>query len=274
MNEKQDNTPEEIVLNFKDVCFAYEQREVLHNINMQIKKKDMVAVVGPNGGGKSTLLKLALGIIRPIRGEVELFGKPINGQITRTGYVPQSLMYDDSFPVNVMDVVLMGRAERHVCGLYNRADRAAAMQALEEVDLAPLARRSFSQLSGGEKQRAMIAQALASEPEIIFLDEPTANVDSIVENKIYDLLAELNQRITIVVVSHNLNVVTRYASHLACINHVLSYMDMTQMPPDILQSIYHGNMLVLQHNASCPIIDPNEKLNTSHLGQLSARRKR
>ena len=219
-----ENTRTDIVLDFKNVCFAYEQREVLHNINMQIRRKDMIAVVGPNGGGKSTLLKLALGIIRPVRGEIELFGKPINGQIKHTGYVPQSLMYDNSFPVNVMDVVLMGRAERHVCGLYNKTDKAVAMQALEEVELADLARRSFSQLSGGEKQRVMIAQALASEPEIIFLDEPTANVDSIIENKIYDLLAELNKRITIIVVSHNLNVVTRYASHLACVNHVLSFM--------------------------------------------------
>ncbi len=145
----------EIVLNYKDVCFAYDQREVLHNINLQIRSGDMVAIVGPNGGGKSTLLKLALGIIRPLRGRVELFKQPLSKQlIKRTGYVPQSIAYDAAFPVNVLDVVLMGRAERHLWGRYDQADRSAAYAALEDVELLHLARRPFSQLSGGRSRES------------------------------------------------------------------------------------------------------------------------
>ncbi len=270
--DNSDNSTE-VVLNFKDVCFAYEQREVLHNINLQIRARDMVAVVGPNGGGKSTLLKLALGIIRPVRGEVELFGRPVNKQqVKRTGYVPQSLSYDAAFPVSVMDVVLMGRIERHRWGMYDKEDRRAACEALETVELLKLADRSFNQLSGGEKQRIMIAQALSSQPEIIFLDEPTANVDSVVEGKIYDFLAKLNERITIVVVSHNLNVVTQYASHVVCINHVMEYMDVPHLADDENRAVSHKNMLVLKHTDSCPTIDPDEKMHTSHLGKLSGRK--
>ncbi len=273
MSNVENNNSGEIVLNFKDVCFAYEQREVLHNINLQIRDRDMVAVVGPNGGGKSTLLKLALGIIRPVRGEIELFGMPVNKQqVKRTGYVPQSLSYDTAFPVSVMDVVLMGRTERHLWGMYDKEDKRAASEALETVELLRLADRPFNQLSGGEKQRIMIAQALSSQPEIIFLDEPTANVDSAVEGKIYDFLAKLNERITIVVVSHNLNVVTQYASHIVCINHVLEYMDVQHFADDVNRAVTHKNMLVLRHTDSCPVIDPDEKMHTSHLGQLSGRK--
>ena len=264
--ENKDLSP--IVLNIENVCFAYDQREVLHNINMQVRERDMVAIVGPNGGGKSTLLKLALGIIRPLRGHIELFGKSINGQVKRTGYVPQHLEYDPAFPVNVLDVVLMGRAERHFCGRYDKLDILAAYNALEEVELVELVERSFNQLSGGEKQRVLIAQALASQPEMVFLDEPTANVDSVVEGKIYDLLEKLRERITIIVVSHNLNVVTKYASHVACVNHVLSFMDISQMPHDILHSAYHDDMMLLKHSEVCPILDPEEQLHISHKSEI------
>ena len=268
MTDTKNSDSSPVVVNFKDVCFAYEQREVLHNINMQVRERDMVAIVGPNGGGKSTLIKLALGIIKPIRGSIELFGKSINGQVKRTGYVPQHLEYDSAFPVNVLDIVLMGRAERHFCGRYDKRDILAAHQALEEVELIELVDRSFNQLSGGEKQRVLIAQALASQPEIIFLDEPTANVDSVVEGKIYDLLGKLRERITIIVVSHNLNVVTKYASHVACVNHVLSFMDISKMPHDILHSAAHDNMMLLKHSVPCPILDPEEKLRTSHNSEI------
>ncbi len=233
----------------------------------------MVAIVGPNGGGKSTLLKLALGILKPLRGSIELFGKPISEQIKRSGYVPQYLEYDPEFPVNVFDVVLMGRAERHFCGRYNKQDVAAAHQALEDVELTKLANRSFSRLSGGEKQRVLIAQALTSQPDILFLDEPTANVDSVVEGKIYNLLRRLRERITIIVVSHNLNVVTQYASHIACVNHVLSFSESSTMPHDLLHSAYHEDMMLLKHSAPCPILDPDEKLHTPHNSEIIRKEK-
>ncbi len=253
-----------IALEFDDVCFAYERREVLHNVEMMVEAGSLVAMVGPNGGGKSTLLKLALGLIDPVRGRVEVLGThPVRAR-RRVGYVPQHLQFDPAFPVCAMDVVLMGRADRHLWGGYRRADREAARDALGRVDLAHLSNRGFARLSGGERQRVLIAQALVADPELLLLDEPTANVDSATEHKIYELLHELNERITIVVVSHNLNVVTRHASHVACVNRTASLMPMSDLSRERLHTVYHGDVAVLQHEESCHVIDPTAALGTPH----------
>jgi len=259
-NEMNDRT----TLEFDDVCFAYERREVLHNVEMKVGAGDLVAVVGPNGGGKSTMLKLALGLLEPGRGSVRVLGThPVRAR-RRVGYVPQHLQFDPAFPVCAMDVVLMGRAERHFLGPYRKADREAAADALDRVELAHLAKRGFARLSGGERQRVLIAQALVADPELLLLDEPTANVDSATEHKIYELLHELNERITIVVVSHNLNVVTRHASHVACVNRTASLMTMSDLTRERLHTVYHGDVAVLQHEESCHVIDPSAALNTPH----------
>ncbi len=258
MNERK------IALEFDDVCFAYERREVLHNVEMKVESGSLVAVVGPNGGGKSTLLKLALGLVEPLRGRVETLGvAPVRAR-HRVGYVPQHLQFDPAFPVCAMDVVLMGRAERHLWGPYRRADREAAREALARVDLSGLAARGFARISGGERQRVLIAQALVTDPELLLLDEPTANVDSATEHRIYELLHELNERITIVVVSHNLNVVTRHASHVACVNGTASLMPMSDLSRERLHTVYHGDVAVLQHEESCQVIDPAAAMNTPH----------
>lgn len=252
------------VLAYEDVCFAYEREEVLHNVNLHIRAGSLVAVVGPNGGGKSTLLRLALGLLQPLRGEVRVFRQTPERSRRRIGYVPQQLQFDPAFPVNALDVVLMGRAERHLAGPYRRSDRQAAMEALERVNLADLARRAFPDLSGGERQRVLIAQSLVSDPSLLLLDEPTANVDPAVESRIYDLLKELNEHITIVVVSHNLNVVTRHASHLVCVNRTASILPMEELTQEKLQAIRRGDMTVLQHEPSCQVFDPSEAMRAPH----------
>jgi zinc transport system ATP-binding protein len=255
---------DQIMLRFTDVCFAYERAEVLHNVSLAIRAGSLVAVVGPNGGGKSTFVKLVLGLLKPSRGRVSVMGENPEGSRSRIGYVPQHLQYDSAFPVSALDVVLMGRAQRHWIGPYRRADKAAAMLALERVHLAPLASRGFRQLSGGERQRVLIAQALVSDPELLLLDEPTANVDSVVEHVIYNLLHELNAHMTIVVVSHNLNVVTRYASHVACVNRTASILPMTELTEDKLKAVFHGDLAVLQHEQSCQVYDPTPAMQVPH----------
>lgn len=252
------------VLQYDDVCFAYERREVLHNVTLAVGAGDLVAVVGPNGGGKSTLVKLALGLLAPARGSVHVFGAAPERARRRVGYVPQHLHYDPAFPVSALEVVLMGRAERHACGPYRRGDREAAMAALERVEMADLAGRGFPRLSGGERQRVLVAQALVSEPDLLLLDEPTANVDSAVEHKIYELLGTLNERMTIMVVSHNLNVVTRDASHVVCVNRTASIMPMSDMTRDRLHAVYRGDVAVLQHEQNCHVIDPTSALRAPH----------
>ena len=182
----------EAVVELTDVCFAYERREVLHNVSLTVHQRDMVAFVGPNGGGKTTLLRLILGLLTPRFGSVRVLGGSPQVARRRVGYVPQHLLFDPQFPVSALDVVAMGRVERRWAGPYSRADRSVALQALAHVDMGELAGRSFSGLSGGERQRVLIAQALAAEPELLLLDEPTASVDYLVEHRIYELLRRLN----------------------------------------------------------------------------------
>lgn len=256
--------PAPAVLRFENVCFGYERQEVLHNVDLDVPEKSLVAVVGPNGGGKSTLLKLALGLLRPRSGRVRVFGHPPARVRQRIGYVPQHLQFDPSFPVSALDVVLMGRAERHRLGPYRKADRTRAEEALERVRLAHVARRGFPRLSGGERQRVLVAQALVSDPEMLFLDEPTANVAANVEHEIYDLLRDLNDRLTIVVVSHNLNVVTRHASHLACVNRTASLSLISELSEGELHAYRRGDSTVLQHAPSCHVLDPSEAMREPH----------
>ena len=258
--------PDAPTLNFRDVCFAFEYREVLHNVSFQIQKGSLVAIVGPNGAGKSTLLKLALGLLKPTRGSVEVFGNsPIKarGQI---GYVPQYLDFDYEFPVSVLDVVLMGRIEKHLFGTYRRSDRTAAMEALERIGLSNLASRGFKQLSGGERQRVLIAQALVSSPKLLLLDEPTANVDLKVEHEIYNFLHRLNSEITIVMVSHNINTVISKASHVICVNRTASIHAINELTTEHLNTLFNGDITLIQHKHCCSVIDPVPAMNEPHHG--------
>jgi len=255
------------VVQFNDVCFGYERQDVLHNVDISVPEKSLVAVVGPNGGGKTTLIKLALGLLKPRLGTVRVFSVPPEQSRHDIGYVPQHLNFDPEFPVSAFDVVLMGRTDRHRFGPYRRGDRAKAAKALEKVRLRHLGRRPLSQLSGGERQRALIAQALVSDPRLLLLDEPTANVDPAAEHEIYDLLHELNKEMTVVVVSHNLNVVTRHASHIACVNRSVSLARMGDFSEGELHAFHRGDMTVLQHGPDCPVLDPSEALSEPHHGK-------
>ncbi len=253
-----------VALQFSDVCFAYEREEVLHNVDMSVPNKSLVAVVGPNGGGKTTLVRLALGLLKPARGTVRVFGDEPERRRRSIGYVAQHLVFDPAFPVSALDVVLMGRADRHWLGPYRRGDRAKAFEALEHVRLGHLSRRALAHLSGGERQRALIAQALVADPDLLLLDEPTANVDTTVEHEIYELLHELNERMTIVVVSHNLNVVTRHASHVACVNRTASMARVDALTDGELHAFHRGDMTVLQHLPSCHVLDPSSAVREPH----------
>jgi len=260
----------ETVLQFEDVCFAYEQDEVLHNVSLKVPGRSLVAVVGPNGGGKSTMLKLALGLLRPSLGRVRVFGQKPEHARGRVGYVPQHLQFDHTFPVNVIEVVLMGRVERNLVGPYRASDRDAAMRALKRVNLAHLATRGFPDLSGGERQRVLIAQALVCDPDLLLLDEPTANVDSSSEQEIYELLHRLTERMSIVAVSHNLHVVSRQASHVACVNRTASMVPMASLTEEKLQAVCHGPIAILQHEETCHVIDPSAAMQTPHRGSAES----
>ncbi|MBQ6472830.1 MAG: ABC transporter ATP-binding protein [Victivallales bacterium] len=233
----------------QDLCFAYDSREVLHNVTLAIPEGSFTVFVGPNGGGKTTLLRLILGLLEPSYGEITVLGHtPVEAR-SHLGYVPQSLQFDAQFPITVREVVLMGRVERHWFGRYSKEDCAIAEQALTEVNLAGYGVRAFSDLSGGERQRVLIAQALATEPRILLLDEPTANLDPQNREQLYRLLHQLNHRLTIMLVSHNLSIVTAFATHVVCVNRSV---DMHLMAEVGAQDATEGAWTRIAHR-NCPV---------------------
>lgn len=252
------------VLEFSDVCFGYSSVETIHNASFAVQDGAFVAVVGPNGGGKTTLIKLALGLIKPQRGKILLFGRDPTETRARVGYVPQIMMFDPHFPVRVKDVVRMGRVEKVRWGKYRKTDDTTVLDALEKVEAADLVDKAFSELSGGERQRVILAQALVGHPELLILDEPTANVDAIVEKRLYDLLKKINETITIFLVSHNLSVVTKHADHILCVNHTADLHPIESVSKASVQSVNGTDLTVLFHADNCPVTDSSPYMNTEH----------
>lgn len=221
----------ENIATLRGVGFSYGTEPLLSDVNLAIHRGDYLAIVGGNGSGKTTLLKIMLGLIAPHAGTVELFGTPI-ARFTaweRIGYVPQkATSFDAGFPATVEQVVLMGRyGRRGLLRPVTREDRAAARRALEAVELADLGERLIGELSGGQQQRAFIARALAGEPEIIFLDEPTVGVEAKVRDEFYALLRRLNAEfhLTIVLVTHDVEAMAHEAMHVACVDRTVFYHD-------------------------------------------------
>jgi zinc transport system ATP-binding protein len=176
-------------------------------------------MIGPNGGGKSTLLKLMLGLLDPSGGSIRVLGtSPIRAR-RQVGYVPQAMRFDPLFPITALEIVLMGRLDRLGVGRFSRKCREAALQALEEVGLTDFAMRPYSTLSGGQRQRVLIARALATDPDLLLLDEPTANIDLSVEEKLLETLAHLRERTTILLVTHDLDLISSVGDSVLCVNH-------------------------------------------------------
>ena len=248
----------------EDVCFLYGEREALHNVSFAVPHGAFVAVVGPNGGGKTTLVRLLLGDLRPTFGTIRVLGAAPRDVSRRIGYVPQQAAFDPAFPVTVRDVVLLGAAARRRFGGFTRAERAKADAALESVGLPGLGRRPFPALSGGQRQRVLIAQALVAEPEMLFLDEPTANVDAETEADIYELLARLNEHRTVLVVSHNLSVVTSHATHVLCVNCTAALHRMEDLADGWVDAPLGTRFAMIHHHADCGIAHPSEALHTPH----------
>jgi zinc transport system ATP-binding protein len=224
-------------IELRDVSFAYGRTPVLESVSLVVKPRDFLGIIGPNAGGKTTLLRLILGLLKPDRGSVEIFGSPPSDARGSMGYVPQYARFDTGFPIDVLDTVRMGRLGRAVSGGHGR-DREAAIAALEKVELARLAKEPIGRLSGGQLQRVLIARALASEPRILLLDEPTASVDTRIGQSVYGLLSDLAEELTIVLVSHDIGVISRYVKTIACLNVRLHYHHSRELTPDMVEAAY------------------------------------
>jgi len=239
------------VLQLKDVYFSYNGVPVLEKVCLRIDELDSVCMVGPNGGGKTTLVKICLGLLTPQRGEVRLFGMPPLQASLRVGYVPQYVHFDPQFPVTVFDVVLMGRLNLHIDGRYRREDEDRARQALVQLGLEELSRRPFSQLSGGQRQRALIARAIASTSELLVLDEPTAYIDAAAEESLFEMLTELNRKMTILVVTHDLGFVSQFFKRVVCVSRQVVVHPTSEITGEKISEIYGGDIRMIRHDHRC-----------------------
>jgi len=243
-------------LELRDVHFAYDRRPVLRGVNLVVPTGTFTAIIGPNGGGKSTLLMIALGLLAPDRGEVRLLGDRPQRSRRRVGYLPQTTRLDLDFPITVRDAVGHGRLGngRH-WGPLGRRDRAAVVAALAETGCRDLADRPLAKLSGGQRQRAFIARALATEPEFLILDEPAANLDPSSQADLYELLSQLAQRLTVLVVSHHVSLVSRHVEQVVCVHDGhLHLPDTTEISPDLADFFPDmRNMVLVRHaHDDCP----------------------
>ncbi|HHP7235468.1 MAG TPA: metal ABC transporter ATP-binding protein [Desulfobacterales bacterium] len=227
------------IIEIKDLDFAYNGETVLKDVNLTVRQKDFVAVIGPNGGGKTTLLKLVLGLLTPVKGTVRVDGKSPQEASSCIGYVPQDVHTNRSFPITAIDVVLMGKLDpKQRLSRRSAANRRDALAALERMEMETRADKKIGMLSGGQRQRVFIARALVTQPKLLLLDEPTASIDTKGQADFYRLLRELNQDITVLVVSHDLLVVSRYVKSVACVNQKLHYHDQAEITGDMLETMY------------------------------------
>ncbi len=237
------------VVSIDQVSFGYNGETVLDNVDLKITEREFVWIVGPNGGGKTTLLKLMLGLLKPRSGKVQLFGQSALKGRLRLGYMPQAVQLDRQFPVDVLDVALMGRLSRGLIpGPYTADDKRAAIEALETVGLADKQHRRLSELSGGQQRRLLIARALSSEPELLVLDEPTANLDKQIESDLYNLLKRLNERLTIVMVSHDPAFVSDFVEHVVCVNRTVAMHPTADIKAGSLSDVYGSPVRMIRHD--------------------------
>lgn len=239
----------ETVIEIEGVGYSYGGEPVLQEVSLAVEAGEFLGIVGPNAGGKSTLLKLVLGLLEPQAGTIRVLGRPPRSASHLLGYVPQHPGFPRDFPITVEQVVLMGRlGTGRMLGGYRRADREATRRALEEVEADDLARRQIGSLSGGQLQRTLLARALVGEPQALLLDEPTANIDQRLEGEIFDLLGRLNERMTILVVSHDVAFISSYVTRVACIARTLVCHRTEAIDGQVIKDLYGESVRMVHHH--------------------------
>ncbi len=212
------------IVSMSHVYFSYDSIPVLEDVNITVEEKDFLSIIGPNGGGKTTIFKLLLGLLAPDQGDITVFGKTPKQARKEIGYLPQLFNFDFEFPISVIDVVLMGRLGRRRAGRnYTAEDIKAAQNSLDRVGLDDYRDRQIGELSGGQRQRVFIARALITEPKLLLLDEPVASVDATWQQNFFELLHELNKELAIIMVTHDISAVISYIDKIACVNKKLYY---------------------------------------------------
>lgn len=236
----------EKIVSLKNVSVKYDETTALEGVSLDIYADDFLGIIGPNGGGKTTLVKAILGAI-PHEGEVEYSPTLFERSHRLIGYLPQLSEFDKSFPISVVEVVMSGlQAEKGFFSRYTKADREKAIKLLEMAGIADIADRQISEISGGQMQRALLCRAVILEPKLLILDEPTNFVDNQFENELYTLLRRLNERMAIVMVSHDLGTITSVVKSIVCVNRTVHRHDSNVITAEQLEN-YHCPIQIISH---------------------------
>lgn len=236
------NSKEDIILKVSNVTAGYEEKTVLKNVSLEVYSNDFIGIIGPNGGGKTTLLRLLIGELSPTQGEIHRFN-------TTFGYLPQAQQIDRNFPISVMEVVLSGLMRKvGALGRYCKNQRNTALKFLSLAGIEHLKDKSIGELSGGQLQRTLLCRALVLEPQLLILDEPNTYVDSKFEGELYEILRQFNSKMAILMVSHDLGTITSYVKTIACINGTLHYHKSNHISSEQLQS-YNCPIQIIAHGA-------------------------
>jgi len=265
------------VIKIDNVSLSIGNVSILENISLVVERGDFMAVLGPNGGGKSTLLKLMLGLLRPDSGTIRVLGEEPGSTGGRIGYLPQHTHVSKSFPVTVLDAVIMGTVRPGLRGIAGRSrssdEVVRARKALEKVGLLAQESRRLAGLSGGQKQRAFIARALVSSPELLLLDEPTASVDPESRNSLFALLSELNKDMTVIMVSHDISSLTSGVKSVACVNRDLHFHKAPEITGEMFKMSYGSGdtccpvELVTHGDVPHRVLGPHEKTDSGNTGE-------
>jgi zinc transport system ATP-binding protein len=237
------------IISIKNLWAGYESDMILEDVSFEMFPEDYVGLIGPNGGGKTTLIRVILGLLKPDRGSISVMGEDPKKERSQIGYVSQFQVEDKHFPVNVWDVVSMGRLQRRLLKnlRLKTEDKEAIEQALLETGMLDYRKHSMNELSGGQRQRVYISRALVTQPKLLLLDEPTSSVDSRSSNQLYDLLAELNNHLAILLISHDLTAISTYVKTIGCVNRRLVYQGTKEITPDMLEAAYECPVDLLAH---------------------------
>jgi zinc transport system ATP-binding protein len=224
------------IVEIKNVSASYNGSAVLKHVNLSVSDKDFIGIIGPNGGGKTTLLKVILGLVKPSEGHVEYYLVDGNRK-PDIGYLPQQYSTDRKFPISVREVVLSGLlTSRNIVARYSRDEKLRAEDVLERMGIGRLGKKPFGELSGGEMQKTMLARAIISSPQLLLLDEPNTYVDQVFESELFDILKELNRKMAILVVSHDAGMISSYVKTIACVNRELHYHPSSEINNEILKA--------------------------------------
>lgn len=247
------------VLELKSVYAGYKDDIVLNDISLEVFDDDFIGIIGPNGGGKTTLLKVMLGLIKPIKGTVEYFGDSNVTRNNRIGFLPQVNQIDKKFPVSVYDVVLSGLIyNSQIYYKHSKTERQKAKETLERLGICDLRKLHIGELSGGQMQKVLLARAIVSSPRLLILDEPNTFVDNKFEGELYEILVQLNKEMSIIIVSHDIGTISTYIKTIACVNRGLHYHKSNKITEQQLASyncpiklITHGDVphtVLKKHN--------------------------